>query len=272
MVHSGSIRPLPLPLGLGVLASFLGIGAMVGFMAGAGRLMAEVGLRGLLVLAEAALIAPALLILALGRRSWRDTLALAPLSTAVALVCALLGAALWLASLGLLELQYTLWRPSLEYIDGFRRLHELLRPKGPVDAVISLLAIAVMPALCEEAVVRGILLPSLRTRMPALLAVVLSSLVFALMHDAYRMPFTFAVGLVLGGLRLRTGSLAPSLIAHATLNALTFAAAPFLDAPTHPLPDPRPWLGAALLLTGCALSAYLVRKLPSSLTATASAP
>jgi membrane protease YdiL (CAAX protease family) len=188
------------------------------------------------------------------------------LSRAGALLCAALGAGLWLASLGLLELQYTVWRPPPEYIEGFRRLHEMLKPRGPLDALFSLLAIAVMPALCEEAVIRGLLLPSLRSRLPALLAVVLSSLVFALMHDAYRRPFTFAVGLVLGALRLHTGSLLPSLIAHATLNAMTFGAAPLLDDPEQPLPDPRPLLGAALLLTGCALSAYLVRKTSSSLT------
>jgi membrane protease YdiL (CAAX protease family) len=141
-----------------------------------------------------------------------------------------------------------------------------------MDALVSLLAIAVMPALCEESLMRGVLLPSLATRMPKALALVISSVAFAAMHDLYRMPFTFAVGLVLGALRLRTGSLLPCLITHATLNALTFAAAPFLDDPEQALPDPRPLLGGALLLTGCLLAAHLVRRLPPSLTKDASAP
>ena len=95
----------------------------------------------------------------------------------------------------------------------------------------------------------------------------LSALVFALMHDAYRMPFTFAVGLALGALRLRAGSLLPSLLAHATLNSLTFAAAPFLDDPAKPLPDPRPLLGLALLVLGTATTAFVWNRLPPSLPA-----
>src|SRR5262249_46935336 len=84
---------------------------------------------------------------------------------------------------------------------------------------------------------------------------------FASMHDLYRMPFTFAVGLVLGALRLQQGSLAPSMLAHATLNALTFAAAPFLDDPQEPLPDPRPLLGLALLAAGALATVVLWRRL-----------
>jgi membrane protease YdiL (CAAX protease family) len=119
-----------------------------------------------------------------------------------------------------------------------------------LDALWSLVAIAVAPAVCEEALIRGLLLPSLRTRLPALLAVGLSAVVFAAIHDLYRMPFTYAVGLVLGALRLRTGSLVPSILAHATLNTLTFVAAPLLDDPTQPLPDPRPFVGLALFALG----------------------
>jgi membrane protease YdiL (CAAX protease family) len=178
------------------------------------------------------------------------------------LLCVGLGATLWIASLGLLELQYTVWPPAPGYIEMFRRLHDLLRPRGPLDALYSVLAIAVVPALCEEAVIRGVLLPSLRTRLGALLAIGLSSLLFAFMHEAYRMPFTFAVGLALGALRLRTGSLLPSLLAHASLNTLTFAAAPFLDDPTGPLPDPRPLLGLLLLASGALASAFLWARLP----------
>ena len=46
-------------------------------------------------------------------------------------------------------------------------------------------------------------------------------------------------------LALRSGSLVPSMIAHALVNATTFAAA-LQEAPTATLPSPRPLLGAAL--------------------------
>jgi membrane protease YdiL (CAAX protease family) len=249
----------PLPLATGVAVSLLGIGAMSATaLLGGPALLAKVGFRGFLVLCEALLLLPAAVVLALLRRdTWRATLGLARQGRQALLLCAGLGATLWIASLGLLELQYAVWPPAPGYIEAFRRVHEMLRPSGPMDALYSLLAIALVPAFCEEALIRGVLLPSLRTRLGVPLALGLSTLAFALMHDAYRMPFTFAVGLALGALRLRTGSLLPSLLAHASLNTLTFATAPFLDDPTEPLPDPRPLLGLLLLVLGVLASVPL---------------
>ena len=168
------------------------------------------------------------------------------------------------SSLGLIEMQYAVWPPPEGYLEGFRRLHEALRPAGPLDAVWSAIAIAAAPALFEETTVRGVLLPSLRPSLGGLGAVLVSAVVFALMHaDPYRFAFTFAVGVALGLLRVRTGSLWPSMLAHGTLNLLTFATAPWLDDPSEPLPDPRPWLAAGLLLLGFALSWLVFRKLRS---------
>jgi membrane protease YdiL (CAAX protease family) len=89
--------------------------------------------------------------------------------------------------------------------------------------------------------------------------VVVSSALFAAIHDAYRTPFTFAVGLGLGILRIRSGTLVPPILAHALLNTITFVAAMFLDDPTQDMLDPRPLLGAALLLAGAAASFVAVR-------------
>jgi membrane protease YdiL (CAAX protease family) len=258
----------PLPLALGVAVAGAGIAAMSAIaLLAAPTLLEPLGFRGFLVLCEVALILPAALALLASRRtSWRPTLGLAKPGEQALLLCAGLGATLWVASLGLLELQYAVWPPAPGYIEGIRRVHEMLRPHGPLDAAYSLLAIALVPALCEETLIRGILLPSLHRRLGGhfgvILAIGLSSLAFALMHDAYRMPFTFAVGLALGALRLRTGSLVPSLLAHASLNTLTFAVAPFLDDPTGPLPDPRPLLGLLLLAAGALASAFLWTRLP----------
>lgn len=259
---AGDARPLPLATGVAVaVAGILAMSATA--LRAAPYLLERLGFRGFLVLCELVLLLPAAVVLvALRPASWRPSLGLASPGQRNLLLCAGLGATLWIASLGLLELQYAVWPPAPGYIEGFRRVHEMLRPQGPLDAVYSLLAIALVPAFCEEALMRGVLLPSLRTRLAVSLAIGLSSLAFALMHDAYRMPFTFAVGLALGALRLRTGSLLPSLLAHASLNTLTFAAAPFLDDPTGPLPDPRPLLGLLLLASGALASAYLWARLP----------
>ena len=264
MVQTGSGPEKTLPVVLAIVVTLAGIAAMLASMALTAPRIASIGIRGVLVISEAALVVPALLVVALRRMPLLPAFGVRPVPRSTVVLSLVLGAGLWIASLGLLELQYSVWAPPAAYLDALRHLHEMLRPQGPLDALYSLLAIAIMPALCEEALLRGILLPSLRQRLAAALAVVLTALVFALIHDAYRMPFTFVVGLALGALRMRAGSLLPSLIPHATLNALTFAAAPLLDDPSQPLPDPRPLLGLGLVVAGTIVTALAWGRLPSA--------
>lgn len=208
------------------------------------------------------LAVPALLALILARRSMGGSLALRATDRRTALLAVLLGAALWVASLGLLELQYTFWAPPPGYLEMFRMIHDALRPANAFDAVLSVLAIAAAPAAFEETLVRGVVLPSFRPALGATWAVLSSALIFALMHgDLYRLLFTFAVGSVLGVVRLRAGALLPCILVHATLNTLTFLLAPLVDEPGESLPDPRPLLGAALLAGGVAVTVLLLRRL-----------
>jgi membrane protease YdiL (CAAX protease family) len=225
------------------------------------------GVRPTLVLCELLLVAPGLLVLAVAGLPLVAALRLRRLDSRAALLAALGGVFFWVASLGLLELQSALWPPPPGYLELFRRLHEALRPAGPLDFLFSLSAIALAPAICEEVLNRGIVLPSLRSPLGDPGAVMASAALFALMHldanlDAYRLPFTFAIGLALGALRLRTGSLLPGVIIHSAFNSLTFVAAPFLDDPAQSVPTPRPLLGAAMLLVGSALSVALITRFP----------
>jgi membrane protease YdiL (CAAX protease family) len=89
-----------------------------------------------------------------------------------------------------------------------------------------------------------------------------SALVFAAIHvtpGGYRVPFALALGLALGALRLRTGSVLPGIAAHAVLNSITLAIAPFLDTSAlEPAPvDIRSALG--LLALGGAAALVLTR-------------
>jgi membrane protease YdiL (CAAX protease family) len=151
--------------------------------------------------------------------------------------------------------------PPPEYLELFRRLHQALAPTGLLDGVLSLIVIAALPALCEELVVRGLVLPSFVRPLGSLAAVAATALLFALMHlDPYRFVFTFVLGLVFGALRLRTGSLWPSVLAHLTLNGLTFLVAPYVDDGSAAY-TPQPALGFACLTAGCALAFPLLRAL-----------
>lgn len=77
------------------------------------------------------------------------------------------------------------------------------------------LALVVLPAVCEELAFRGFILSGLRRRFLPWTAIVLSSFLFALYHmNVFQALPTFALGVVLGILVLRTGSLVPSMVFH----------------------------------------------------------
>jgi uncharacterized protein len=256
MGKAGSASAVPFALAA-IAAVLLGGVAMVTTMG----ITAAWGLRPMLVASETALLVPTLLVLALLRISWREGLGLRlPGARTLALAVAA-GLAFWIASLGLFALQAAVWPLPPEYLEAFRRLHAALRPSGPLDAAYSLAAIAFAPAICEELLFRGALLPALHRAFGAGLAVAASAFLFAVIHlDLYRFLFAAAVGVGLGLLRLRTGSVLPPLIAHALLNAATFVAAPFVDDPQGSS-DPEPWLGALLLLAGTGAATFVFRAL-----------
>jgi len=256
---SGSLPATPVHPLVGLAAAIAGTAAMLS----AGQVLGgHLPVRASITIGSALLALPALLSLALLGRPLTRTLALRPADNRTVRLTVAMGASLWLASLGLLELQYTVWPPPPGYLELFRRIHEALRPANPLDAVLSVIAIAAAPALFEETLVRGVVLPSFRPVLGATMAVIASALLFALMHaDPYRLAFTFAVGIALGVVRLRANALLPCILVHGTLNTLTFLAAPFVDDPSEPLPAPRPLLGAAFFAVGVAVTILLLRRL-----------
>ena len=225
-----------------------------------------VGLRTLLVASQMALITPALLALLAGGRSLRASLGLGSVGRGLAIVAAGAGIALWVTSVGLLQVQSLRWPPTDEFLETFRRLHEALRPRDALDAAFSVIAIAIVPATCEEILFRGVLLPSLARVMRATAAVLASAALFGVIHlDATsggmaftRIPFAILVGVGFGLLRVRSGSLVPSIAAHALLNTITFAtvAATGVDAGTE---TPDALLGGAMLVGGGVLTALALR-------------
>ena len=221
------------------------------------------GIRGVLLMSQVMLALPAVLALR-AARVWPFDQALSVGGTVRA---ALLGFTFWITSLGLLQIQQTLWPPPPGYLETFRQLHHQLRPATPLDAAASVTAIGLAPALCEELVFRGMLLPALAAwgSGPALLV---SAALFGGMHVdltgqgavLYRVPFAFAIGLGLGYLRLRSGSLLAPMVAHGVLNTLTYSvvAAGAEETPAGELPLR---VGATILLAGIALSALLLGRM-----------
>ena len=255
-----SETPGSLSIASAVMVTTLGVAAMVAGPALAQRLSPGLGVRALVAIGTLLLALPALAVLAARPSAWRAVRGLA-VTPRTAATSVLLGAALWVGSIGLMEMQSLLLPPSEETLDLFRRLHAALAPSSALDAVVSLAVIALLPALCEELVMRGVLLPALAARAGPPLAVGLTAATFAIIHfDPIRLLFTLVLGLALGVLRLRTGSLWPPVIVHLTLNALTFAIAPLVDDPSQPY-TPQPAVGLVCLAAGFAVAWPLLRAL-----------
>ena len=89
----------------------------------------------------------------------------------------------------------------------------------PLEALIYLISVAVIPAITEEMFFRGVILSKL-TDFGASFAIIVSSLLFSLMHGNFvQIPFTFFLGLVFGYLTVYSGSMFPAMLIHFFNNA-----------------------------------------------------
>ena len=96
----------------------------------------------------------------------------------------------------------------------------LMYPEEPLHRAAAIVAVVVVAPLCEETLFRGVILPLQRDSDRGLVAVLLlNGLLFALLHMN---PLSFvalvAIGVFFAHLVVLTGSIWPSVIAHATLN------------------------------------------------------
>jgi membrane protease YdiL (CAAX protease family) len=243
----------PLALYIGLVAMWLGA-------------QAPVPTRVALILGHAALLAPFLLSAAAFRLSPGDAFGLRAVTARGAILSVVCGAALWVGSAGLLELQYSVWPAPPEVLEFFQKLHAKLDLWPPWSGALSLFAIAVWPAVVEEIAFRGALQGALRRWTGDIVAVAVSAALFALIHippGGYRVPFTLALGAALGALRVRTGSIVPGIVAHAVLNATTVVVSAALDTPEDPTPTISIAAAASALFVSALVSTVAARAIPN---------
>lgn len=94
-------------------------------------------------------------------------------------------------------------------------------PQGLFGFLLSLISIVIVPALVEEFACRGIILGSLR-RFGDGFAIITSAILFGLMHGNFvQMPFAVLVGLVLGFVAVKSGSIWVAVAIHAGNNFIS---------------------------------------------------
>ena len=124
-----------------------------------------------------------------------------------------------------------------------RRLAELV---GGADGLaLKIAVIAIVPAVCEELLVRGAIARGIAARAGFWVSVVLSSAYFAAMHlSLARAAPTAALGALLAVAALRSGSTIPAMLIHFLNNAIALTM-----AATAAVPDPRIAAPVALAAT-----------------------
>jgi ABC-2 type transport system permease protein/sodium transport system permease protein len=138
------------------------------------------------------------------------------------IAAALLGLSLWPFAYELVLMQ------SPDRLGDFVKLFESI--KAQIDAVplvFRLIALALVPAVCEELFFRGYLQPAFHGEMSGPLAVAFSSILFGLFHVVVRDSLFFErfaptcfLGVILGIICLRTGSVWPGMLLHCLHNGL----------------------------------------------------
>jgi sodium transport system permease protein len=110
--------------------------------------------------------------------------------------------------------------PPPEFEDAMRTVVAQLAPDSTADLLLVVVIVAVLPAVCEEALHRGLLMRSLVARHGPTGAVLISAVCFGVFHlSPYRLIWTAALGVVLGWLAYRSRSIVTSIVAHFTINA-----------------------------------------------------
>ncbi len=137
---------------------------------------------------------------------------------------------------------------------------------GLTNALLFLLLVIGAPVV-EEAFFRGLVLTSIAVRRKARTAVILSSLIFAILHTDVLGSFIF--GVVTAVVFLETGTLWLPIVMHATNNGLVWAiaAGDYLirgepQAETVAGFQESWWIGAVALCVGAPLFAVLWRRRP----------
>lgn len=116
--------------------------------------------------------------------------------------------------------------------------YQILRPSPPAPTfsitylIQTTIYMLIFVGFVEELLFRGILMTSFEKYMGQKQALILQSLIFAILHLTWRIPleilFVFIAGIVFGLLFKKSGSLLPPTVAHGIGNIMLLSVLPFL--------------------------------------------
>ena len=213
-------------------------------------------LRRQLAFNMAVMLLGPLLMIAVYRLPVREALALRPVHPLTYVVVLLAVPVAQILAGGVLRLANHVIPVSPEMMEAFSKM--ILPDDVPVWQLFVMLA--VVPGIVEEVCFRGVLLYGLSRRLRPLALVLVVAGVFGLFHiSLFRLVPTAALGVLLTGIVLLTGSVLPAMLAHVANNALAIYAG-MEDAPLTMIDDPWLMCAAAVVLALCVYVLYRTRR------------
>jgi len=137
-------------------------------------------------------------------------------------------------------------------------LEDLIRARTFPELLYTIGIAAVGASVSEEFVFRGILQNSLSSRAGRWASLIIATTVFGLLHTLWRFPGAFVLGMFLGLLYMRTGSLIPGLVSHFVINATSVVLFNMAERSTSGIPE---WMHedrpAPMLLTALSIMVFV---------------
>jgi sodium transport system permease protein len=179
-----------------------------------GPSMQRFGLVPMLIVQQVFLLAgPALLMAWIGRYRWAETFSWRRASIALLAAGVMLGIGLapWMQLLGMLQQRF--FPRSME---GQLEQLKLILPTLERFPILIPLLIGALAGVCEETLFRGPIQTGFMRRLPRWWAILIGAALFAAAHlDLYGLPIRTFLGILLGWIVVRSGSVFPAMLMHA---------------------------------------------------------
>jgi membrane protease YdiL (CAAX protease family) len=167
------------------------------------------------------ILAPALLFALVARWNWRETFALRPARVAALAGGALLGAGLapWVQLV--MVLQNMVWPGESETSQATTKLIVAALKAHPY---LTIVGVGLLAGVCEELFYRGPLQTAFVRKLPPMAGIILVGVLFGAIHmDVHGLPVRAALGILLGWIVWRTGSIYPAMVAHGVYDSTSIA-------------------------------------------------
>lgn len=94
-----------------------------------------------------------------------------------------------------------------------------LQEMSLLSSIITAFSVSILTPILEELLFRGFILGMFLKCYDNKVAILFSAIIFAIVHEPIAIAMAFGIGLIYGWLRVRTGSIIPSMILHAIWNS-----------------------------------------------------